>query len=110
MEYTLQTSSAKIKSKTPMLAVGRQAVARGGSLPGCESSLPQIFMVALALSGSRVCEGRQGARPPGAVRRSGVAAEMGGIPHLYAEWLHGEVTGASSSLFLSSHYLPTPLL
>lgn len=64
MEYSLQTSSAKIKSKTPMLAVGRQAVARGGSLPGCESSLPQIFMVALALSSRLVCEGRQGGESP----------------------------------------------
>ena len=43
VEYILRTSSAKIKSKAPMLTVGHEAVACGGSLPGCEASLPQTF-------------------------------------------------------------------
>ena len=63
-------------------------------------------MGALALSGSLVCGGRQGASPPGAVRRSGLAAELGAIPHLYAEWLRGEVSLLLSYFLLSSCSCP----
>ena len=56
-----------------------------------------IFMVALPLSGSLVSGGRQGASPPGQSEELDLVLVQNwwGIPHLHAEWLRGEVSGAS---------------
>lgn len=97
-----------IKSRSTTLAVGPHAVTHGGSIPGCEFSLPRHFH-----DGScpewQPCSCRQ---MVGDFLRAGrgtgpdLGAELGNIPHLHAEWLRA-VSGAPSSVLVLPAFLHT---
>lgn len=89
--------------------MGPHAVTHGGSIPGCEFSLPGHFHDGPCPEWQPCSWTQVVGEFPRAGRGTGpgLGAELGNIPHFHAEWLRA-VSGAPSSVLVLPAFLHPP--